>query len=382
MFLNTNRIVLFLISGSLSMTSCQKKEDEVILPASNYLYVASGICFAGAGMTTFTAVTASNLVFRINTSTGTRDSVLVDYASSAGNAGDTPTGVVDWDTSSVLVSVGNGTTGRIDKVAKVGGAISAFSTNPSPATIFSAMPRGMIKANDGGLLVIKSGAIEKLTSAGMRLPGPPGVPAAASYIVNDLGATCGTVNTTYTSIVTTPTLNNLLTAHAFLGTNRLISLPATGGNKSCTSAQSVPGAGTEWPTAMVYDSDNNKLIVAYASNAITANSNLIVVYDYDETTGTISNPQTIYDVSLYPSTYNYILFGISSMLYDKTNHLLYVATATSTAAAVVNYAIEKFTYDYTKLGVTNDKVLTRSGTSAWYDHGHDTKCISSMTLGN
>ena len=89
--------------------------------------------------------------------------------------------------------------------------------------------------------------------------------------------------------------------------------------------------------------------------------------------------RTVYDIT---TTTGYSLYNISSMYLDASTNTLYVATAISTATTVVNYAIEKFTYDPAQLGVDNTKVLTRVGTGPFYNYGVDTKCISSMFIGN
>jgi hypothetical protein len=392
MSLTTKLANAFVMIATISLTvACQPKTADssgeaetttttTTLPAtpSRYLYVASGTCQAPSGVTTFSATTSSNLVFRVNLSTGIRDSIIADYNASPASAGDTPVGLVDWDTDRLAVVVGNTATGRIEFVPKNATSRSNFGLTPGPATIFSAIPRFMSKTNDGGLFTIRSGAIDKISSSGIRLSGPS---ASANYVMNNLGATCGTTNTTYSFALHTGTSSNrIIAGHAFAAQNRVISLPAIGasGAGQCVAAQAAPGAGTSWPLAAVYDSVNSKLIVAWGNSATTANTNMIVAYDYNDTTGAIGTANTLYDIST--GTAPYTLFAVSAMTLDPVTNTIYIATAISTATTVVNYAIEKFTYDATKIGVTNSAVLTRVGSTPFYNYGVDTKCISGMTV--
>ncbi|MGZ5279867.1 MAG: hypothetical protein ACXWC9_07995 [Pseudobdellovibrionaceae bacterium] len=389
MFISFGAATILLLSSS----ACEPKkiddqvaeepsaqEPEVPEVPPNYLYVSSGLCLAGAGVTTFSATTASNLVYRINLENGERDSIIADFNAAPASGGDTPVGLVNWDDNNLAVLIGNGATGRIELTPKNGNARSNFGLTPGPATIFSAIPRFFGKTNEGGFFTIRSAAIDKISSTGIRQAGPA---ASVTYVTNALGATCGNTNTTYSfALHTSATSNRIIAGHSFAGTNRLISLPAVGANSAtqCVAAQAAPGAGTAWPLAAVYDSANAKLIVAWGNSATTANTNMIVAYDYNETTGAFGTANTIYDIST--GTFPYTLFNVSAMTLDAATNSLYVSTAVSTATTVLNYAIEKFTYDPTKIGVANTAVLTRVGTVPFYNYGVDTKCISGMTISN
>ncbi len=369
------KIVLFSIIFTTSL-SCQKKLTEESLSSGKYLYVASGICYSGNGVTTFTATTASNLVYRIDTTTGQRDKIIADYQAAPATAGDTPTSVEIWDDSQVAILVRNGTTGRaIELAPKEGGARTNFGLNPSAATILATAPAAMKKSADGSLLIARTGFIEKVSSTGVRLGAP--------WVNNNLGATCGAANALFTTVLESSTAKIITMNAAATPNNRLISVSASGGNATagCLAAQASP-ATTTFPVAAVYDSANSKLIVAYAGSTTADNLNSIYAYDYNESTGVISNAQEIYDAFTYPATYNFLLFGISAMALDAENGALYVSTAISTATTVVNYNIEKLNYDPTLIGSSNTSVLTRSSTVPFYGYGVDTKCISSLKLGN
>ncbi len=368
------------ISGLLAlvtMACTPKKSSEDGSSSERFLYFSSGICKAGAGVTTFSATTASNQVVKVNLETGQRESIIADYSAFPASAGDTPVGVVNWDDENLLALIGNGATGRIEIVPKSGTSRSNFGLNPGPATIFSAIPRYLSKALDGSIFTIRSAAIDKISTTGVRQSGPS---AAVTYVTNALGATCGNTNTLYNFSVQSPS-GKIISGHGVAAANRLVSLSSTGASSAtqCLAAQAAPGAGAAWPLDAVYDSTNNKLVVAWGNSATTANTNMIIVYDYNDTTGAIGTSYTVYDIT---TTTGYSLYNISSMYLDASTNTLYVATAISTATTVVNYAIEKFTYDPAQLGVDNTKVLTRVGTGPFYNYGVDTKCISSMFIGN
>lgn len=365
--------IILISTVLLASISCQKKLTEEA-SSGKYLYVASGLCYSGNGITTFTAATASNLVYRIDTSTGQRESLIADYQAASATAGDTPTSLEIWNENELLVLVRNGTTGRvIEVVPKSGGTRSTFALNPNAATILATAPASMTKTSDGGLLIARTGFIERVSSTGVR----QGAPWVGS------GATCGAANANLTAVLESKTAK-ILTANAATGQSRTFSVVATGGNVpgSCMSS-ATPVAGTAFPTALVYDTVNGKLIVSYSSWPLATDANVIYSYDFNEDTGAISNRQLIYNLSSYPATYNYSLFGISAMALDVENGSLYVSAASTTPAATIgNFVIEKLNYNPGQIGVDNTKVLTKSGTLPFYGYGVDTKCISSMKLGN
>lgn len=352
--------------------SCQKKVEEALSDSTQYLYVAAGLCYSGNAITTFTAATASNLVYRINTSTGQRDAIIADYQAAPATAGDTPTSVEVWNDSDVLVLVRNGTTGRaIESAPKVGGTRTNFGLNPSAGTILSTAPAAMKKTADGGLLIARTGFIEKVSSSGVRLGAP--------WVNSVLNGACGT-SALITSLIETSS-SKILATNAATGAGKINSIAATGGTTltGCNNSVATPVAAA-FPTAAVYDATNSKVIVAYGGSA--AASNLIYAYDFDETTGAITNGQKIYDATDYPATHNFLLFGISAMTLDPQNEHIYVSTAISMAATVVNYNIEKLNYNPSLIGTTNSGVLKKTGTLPFYGYGVDTKCISSLKLGN
>lgn len=361
------KIVIML--SFILISGCAEIPDEsASAESARYLYVASGVCYSGNN-TTFSNTTSSNLIYRINLSTGAKDTTIADYFSSPANIGDSPASIVDADSDYIYALVENTTTTslrRIERIEKkANGARSIFSNN---TTALSAQVRNLLKLSNGDFAVSKSTAIEYLTSANVRLGAP---------YINATAAPCNT-STTLIPKVLSLTNGKFVFLHAAAAQNRFGIFATTGGT-TCLAAQAAPAA-TAYPSAAFYDATNAKLVVAYAGNATTTDLNSIYVYSIDESSNAITGATKIYDASLYPGTYSYLLYGISEMVYDATSGSVYVATATTVATTVANYAIEKFTYDPAQLGVDNTKVLVRSGTTPFYQYGSDTKCISKMFI--
>mgnify|MGYP003596711712 CR=1 FL=1 len=93
-----NHKIFLIVTLLFLVTSCnnsKKKDDPAAatepstvtdVTKPKYLYVASGACYSGTGNTTFTTATASNLVYRLNTSSGVKDLSIADYYSLPANA--------------------------------------------------------------------------------------------------------------------------------------------------------------------------------------------------------------------------------------------------------------------------------------------------------
>jgi hypothetical protein len=368
----------FSVSGLLFFSSCAKApEDEPTMTSSRYLYVASGACYSGGGNTAFSNTTSSNLVYRINLSTGAKEKTIADYNSSPSQAGDSPVGISSIDSENLYVLVENTSTvgaRRIEKVAKTtDGNRTLFSNN---TTALSAQLRGMKLLSNGDFLVSKSTAIEKITAANVR------VTNGTNPFVNAPATPCAT-STTLMSKVLTMSNQFILFLHAATSQNRFGFVKPVGyiSTGDCTPAQAAPSAAA-FPVAAVYDAINSKLLIAYAGNATTTDINSIYAYNITETASsvTVGAANKIYDANAYPATYPYLLYGISAMVLDSVENKLYVATAVNTSTTIANYAIEKFSYDPTKIGVANTTVLTRSSSVPFYDYGGDTKCIADMII--
>lgn len=364
-----------MIAGVLLATSCnqKKKEESVAAPEPSkitdvakpkYLYVTTGACYSGTGNTTFTATSSSNLVYRLNLSTAKKDLTFADYNAST-TPGETPISVAEQDKDNLLILVEISTGGgrKIQKLAKSSFATrSDFSSNTSA---LSAILRSMIKTANNGVLVSKSSGIEKFTNLGIRMGTP--------YIGSNLGTTCGTSNTNITSMAINAS-NKIFYTNAAASNNRwgVISPNGYSTSADCLTAQAAPVA-TAYPVAIIYLSATNQVMVAYAGNSLSVDLNSIYVYDFNDSTNTISNPTKIYDANTYIAA-GYLLYGISAMAFDSSDNNLYVATAISSATTVVNYAIEKLNYN------PSTKSLARVSTTPFYNYGVDTKCISSLSI--
>lgn len=376
---NSVRLLTAILVIGFASANCAAPEGPAPAPAaSRFLYVSSGSCFSGVGNTTFANTTSSNLVFRINITTGAKDAVVADYNSSPSQTGDSPVAMVDADASNIYVLVENTTTAgarRIEKIAKkANGSRSLFSNN---TTALSSQLRSMQGMSNGDLLISKSTAVERITSSNVRLLN------GANPYISAPTAPCATS----TNLVSkTLSLKNefIVFLHAAVGQNRFGIVKPTGFNAAgdCPVAQNAPNAAS-YPVAAAYDSVNSKLIVAYAGNATTTDLNSIYTYDITESAGSVAigAANRIYDSSLYPATYPYLLYGISDMIYDAVDKKIYIATANNTSTTISNYTIEKFSYDASQIGGTNT-VLTRVGTIPFYNYGSDTKCIADMMIAN
>lgn len=356
-----------------AVVSCSK-DDESTGASGRYLYVATGACYSGGGNTTFTNLTSSNVVYRVDLGNGDQQ-ILADYNSSPAQTGDSPVAIADYDDTTLYVLVENTTTTgarRVERLAKsVDGDRTLFSNN---VTALSAQLRSLFVTGSGDLVVSKSTAVEKITSANVRIT------QGANPFINAPAGSCAT-STTLISKVIPLTNGNLVFLHAATGQNRIGIISSSGYSVvgDCKTGVSAPNA-SSFPVAGFYDSANAKLIVAYAGSSTADNINTIYAYDVDENNNTITNPQEIYDSNGYPTTYPYLLYGVTHMSYDSTTGHIYVATAVNTATTIQNYAIEKFAYNPSQIGSSNTTVLTRAGSTPFFDYGVDTKCISSMFI--
>lgn len=368
-------VVILTLTTALFFQSCSKPPNDEASAESRYLYIASGACYSGGGNTTFSNTTASNLVYRINLTTGNKE-LIADYNETPAQAGDSPVGIASIDSDNMYILVENNTAGarRIEKVKKeTNGSRAYFSNN---TTALSVALRGLHLLTNGDLLINKNTAIEKISSANIRIT------KGANAYVNAPAAPCAT-STTLMSKVTTLSNQFILFLHAATGQNRFGFVEPSGyaAAGDCTPAQAAPTA-SAFPVATAYDHVNSKLLVAYAGNTTNTDINSIYAYNITETSNsvTVGAANKIYDVNQYPATYPYLLYGISEMVLDPVDNSLYIATAVNTATTVVNYVIEKFSYDPTQIGVTNSSVLTRSSTTPFYDYGSDTKCIADLAI--
>lgn len=349
--------------------------------ANPYLYVASGACNTGFGLTTYAAATASNVIFRINSTTGQYEGRIADFSTVA-DAPASPVSIVDYDDEHFLALVEHASLRRVETIKKtLAGDRATFYNNVSataPIGVLTGVGKSLLKVADG-FLVSKTTAIEKMNTAKARMVGT----GTAAWVAGP-GGVCSAAATNLNSMTTYPTTAhaagyNIVYTHSSgasnATTNRIgVISGQTGwnGTAGCVSNQSTVAAGAT-PVASVYMGDVHRLVVAYAGTNV-ALQNSLYTYAIDEagTANVISDPFKGFED---PN----VLFGISAMAYDQTNKFLYVASG---SAIVTNfttgntvYKIEKFTYDSTT------KLFTRVGTMPLYAGNIESRCISSMFLG-
>lgn len=340
------------------MSCAPKPGDDGAADSGRFLYVSSGLCQAG-GNTTFTATTSSNLIYRVNLSSGQRDAILVDY-NAPGTTGDTPVGIAPLDSDSFLALIERSGARRVEKVKKTGSfERTYFSTD---TTALSNTLLRMKPTPDNGLFISRTNGVTKLSTSGSTV--------LSTFATSTPGGSCGT-NNKYSDVVST-NKGHLVFSNSVAANARIGIILNTGG-ANCLAAANAPTAAA-LPSAMTWIPEASQLIVAYAGNSTATDVNSIYVYTVTETptTASLDAGTKIYDASEYPGTKNYFLYGISAMTYDASTKSLYISSATTAATTVVQYVIEKFGYN------SGTKTLTRSGTMPFYNYGLDTKCISGL----
>lgn len=371
---------LFLIFAPLLIVlGCQKETEE---NKQRYLYVASGACYSGTGNTTYTATTASNVIFRLNLETAQYEGRIADFTTVEDSAGTTPVAIQDYDDDHLLVLIQHTTLRRLELIKKVlAGERRTYYNNTSTAA-----PHGALQTNvsdiamvDDGLLIARTNAIEKLDTGKVRKAG-----SGTSAWVQSPGGDCSTSTVNMTSVISIPTTANtvgynILYTHsqnASSATNNRIGIingdTGWNGTAGCLDDQSTVAA-TAYPTASVYMPNYNRVVVAFAgTNAAEQNSLYTYAVDQAATSNILSDAVNGFED---PST----LYGISAMTYDESTGYLYVATggsvATNLTTGNVPYKIEKFSFDPT----TNK--FTRVSTSAFYSGNIESRCISSLSIG-
>jgi hypothetical protein len=353
-----------IVSMSFGLVACEPKVEEAS-SSGLHLYVTTGTCYVGNGLT---AETPTRTLSKLNLTTGVVDEIIMDY--NTVNASDRPQSVIDYDSQNLLVLVENSVSysRRIDLVKKKGG--SQFSTYLTDSTILTTtaahVVRDMVRTPDGGILISKSAAAEKLSSSKGRV-----TVGANAFINAPTGGTCGTTNNTLiTAVVALPNSKYIFAHAAATPNNRVVLVNNTSGYSAaadCSSAVAAP-ATTTFPTAMVYipsatTSNAGYLLVSYSSS--TAAQDYIYAYDVNETSGAISGATKAYENSS-------VLRGISAMAYDSTTGGIFVSNGSTTLAN----GIERFSFDPTT------KTLTRIGTTPFAGTSLYTKCITGMTVAN
>lgn len=379
----------FILGLSITMltTACQQEvtDSEVTSASSSqkYLYIASGVCYSGTGNTTYTATTASNIIFRLNLDTGAYEGRIADFTTAAESTGTTPVSISDYSETHLMALLEHTGQRRIELIEKkLEGARQTYYSNTSataPIGALQSTAKFLFKVIDG-LLISRTTAIEKLDSGRGRQTG-----SGTNSWVQGPGGACSTSTVNITSLVTYPTSTNtagynIIYTHsqnASSATNNRIGVidGKTGwdGAAGCLDDESTVAAAA-YPTASVYMNTFKRLVVSYAgTNASMQNSIYSYAVDETATSNILSDAVNGYET---PS----VVYGASAMTYDEANGYLYVASGGAVAANLTTgnlpYKVEKFSFNPT------DKKFTRVGSTSFYSGNFETRCISSMFIGN
>ena len=347
------KISLVLFSIYPLFTACQspfssKSElPAAVLPTSNFLYIASGGCYAGGVATS----APTNQIIKVDADTGLIRKVVVDYRTQS--PGDSPVSIASIDSKDLVVSVENTSGRRLDQIHRDGSGGALYLLNAA----FSQTFRGMSSEADGSFLISRLGAVEKFTPFRTRVPAP-----LVPFISNPLAAACTGMATNVTFSLEMQNGKVIVGHEGATPNNKIANFVNTGYTiaADCISSKVAPST-TAMPTAGVSVS-NDTILVAYAG-ALPAD-NKIVSYKIDTTTNNLATATTttvLNDVSK--------VLGASAMAFDSQSQMLYVASAASSSER-----IEKFLWDNT--GGT----LTRVGTVPFI-HASDLGCVSSLMIG-
>lgn len=414
-----NIFVIFLASLAMLIATfgCSKSADEApaAAAAARNLYVASGACYSGTGITTYTSATSSRMISKVDISTGAVSTFL--DLSSPYQGGDlapetAPQSLLDNGDNVLMltenaVAMGDRKIFTIPKSSPFNMTILTADVLAFTATA-AHVTRSLAKDNDGTILFSKSVGIEKIGTNTLRIP------IGANPWINAPAAPCATSVTLMSSFVILPpytgtTTGKVIFAHAgataVLNRLGIISQDGYSVAGNClngyqtnlqvhTYATNVTGPAIAFAatssaiTAMTYISTGagtGKLITAYSSTVVAElNNNVnvnyaLVMWDVTEsstTAATITNPVIL--------NRNFAdIFGISALAYDSTDSMLYVATASqpgvaNQTTASYGYKVEKFSLDVTAKTLT----LVRVNNKPFMDRSSRTRCISSMFVGN
>ncbi len=417
-----NSLKLVTAAAVLSMImGCSKAAENASVVKRN-IYVASGLCYSGSGITTYSATTASRAVTKWGTSDGVFSGVFTDLNIGSNVSVNTvPQHLIDKGDSILMLTENAVTTGdrKIFKINKNNpGTYITFANDPSAFTVGATnITRSFAEDFDGNFLFSKSVATEKINSLGVRIAkggtNPWVNPAAttgncftaAATLIPDIAMMTPFTNTSQGKMI-------YLHAGATAVLNRIGITQRTGltSGTATDCAGSNPAGGVSTVahlnapnlvgpvifsatgpslTSMVYiitpapAVTAGKLIVSYSGSVATAFDNqtnlnyAVVMWDVNEssdTAATVTNP-----VILYRN--ENVLWAPSAMAYDPAEGTLYVAVGGSPSqinqtTQNYGYNIEKFTLDM------NTPLMTRvSANNQPFIIGNAyTKCISHMII--
>ncbi len=405
---------------------CSKSSDEPsVVAVPKTLYVASGACYSGAGITTYTGPQSSRAITKWGVADGLSKGIFTDLnVGSEVSVGTVPQFMIDKG-DHILMLTENATTFSDRKIFKVNKAdpttYEVHANDPTAFTIAAThITRAMAQDLDGSITFSKSLFAERLNSLGVRI-----VKGGANPWVNPAAATGSCFVAAGSQIqsvaLMTPFTNTnqgkLLYIHAGgtaaanrigvvqrtgltsgLGTDCAGSSPAGGASVvGLSNAPNLTGvlttAGSSL-TSMIYIPTpapaltTGKLLISYSAMTATAFDNNsafnygVVMWNITESADSgigvvlIDTPTILWrDES--------VTWAPSAMAYDASSGSLFVAVGGSPGlmnqtTQAYGYNIEKFSLDLAT------PIMTRvSKNNQPYIIGNsNTKCISHMMIAN
>lgn len=413
------KLMITTMVAAVGFTACPKKSDDASATAApQTLYVATGACNSGSGVTTYTAAQSTKTIERFATDNGANKGNLIDYTVSNFLAGTNPQNMLDKGSELWVLNenatAGSTTERRVIRIPKTDPL--NYKVYYANTVALSAAMRGLAMDADGSIIVGKTTAFEKISPAPIRLL------ANGNPWISNPGLTCGTSNTALTAVSILAPLTSLGTnsgkvvfAHqgATAAVNRLAIVKDSGyfTTADCVQGYQISGTphtlatnlpaktiafnanGTS-PTSMVYIPTGapvggvvGKLLVTY-SNSQTSNNaaglyNLnhgLVMWDVSETdvaTASLGNPVILYDDFQ-------VIYGASAIAYDPATSSVYVAVSGEPGVAPAAYATNNVGYNIEKftLNLANSTVTRVAPNNQPFIRGNaNTKCISAMSIG-
>ncbi len=424
----TKKLGITLTGLSLILTACPKAaEEETSTTAPKILYISSGACYSGSGITDYTATTASRTVTKWNTANGSFNEVFTDLnVASSVSVGAVPQALIDKGDHVLMLTDNSVAIGAGDrKIWKIfkndPGTYISYANDPTAFTAAAThITRSMSEDADGSVIFSKSLMAEKVNSIGARIAkaGNPWINplATTGACFNGAGALIRKVHTIAPFSGTNQGKTIYIHAGATAIANRIGAVQRTGlisGTAAdCAGSNPLGGistvvhtnaTGLTGPvgfsatgpslTGFVYiptpapATTTGKMLVTYSGSTITTfdnNTNFnygIVMWDVTEvsdsgagTAITFTNPVIVWrDES--------IVWAPSAIAYDSTDNSVYVAVGADIGAVNqttknYGYNIEKFTLDMSTPSLT--RVSTNN--APFIIGNRYTKCVSDMTL--
>ncbi len=173
----TKKLSITLTGLSLILTACPKAADEETSTATpKKLYISSGACYSGSGITGYSATTASRTVTKWNTTNGSFDEVFTDLnVASSVSVGAVPQALIDKGDHVLMLTDNSVAIGAGDrKIWKIfkndPGTYISYANDPTAFTAAAThITRSMSEDTDGSIIFSKSLMAEKVNSIGARI---------------------------------------------------------------------------------------------------------------------------------------------------------------------------------------------------------------------